>query len=240
MTPRLRMLAGPNGSGKSTLAQQLVDDYAVNLYKFLNADMLFAEISESHKTACPFSIDNRELLTFVDASTYPEQCKQPFREGLISIDEEDYLIFRPEAINSYTVAMTADFFKEQYLKRHLSFSFETVFSHPAKVDILKKAHAEGFRTYMYFVATENPDINVRRIRQRVRTGGHDVPEDKTIARYYRCLEQIKYALPYLDRAYFFDNSADHPLFFAEYERGKGFQLYSPLVPEWFGRYVLNE
>ena len=72
MTPRLRMLAGPNGSGKSTLAQQLVDDYAVNLYKFLNADMLFAEISESHKTACPFSIDNRELLTFVDASTYPE------------------------------------------------------------------------------------------------------------------------------------------------------------------------
>ena len=43
MIPRLRMLAGPNGSGKSTLAQQLVDDYAVNLYKFLNADMLFAE-----------------------------------------------------------------------------------------------------------------------------------------------------------------------------------------------------
>ena len=47
MTPRLRMLAGPNGSGKSTLAKQLTDDYAVNLYKFLNADMLFAEISKS-------------------------------------------------------------------------------------------------------------------------------------------------------------------------------------------------
>ena len=59
MTPRLRMLAGPNGSGKSTLAKQLVDDYAVNLYKFLNADMLFAEIVKSHKTACPFSIDNQ-------------------------------------------------------------------------------------------------------------------------------------------------------------------------------------
>ena len=46
MTPRLRMLAGPNGSGKSTLASQLTDDYAVNFYKFLNADMLFAEIAE--------------------------------------------------------------------------------------------------------------------------------------------------------------------------------------------------
>lgn len=44
MIPRLRMLAGPNGSGKSTLAQQLAEDYTVNLYKFLNADLLFAEI----------------------------------------------------------------------------------------------------------------------------------------------------------------------------------------------------
>ena len=88
MTPRLRMLAGPNGSGKSTLAQQLVDDYAVNLYKFLNADMLFAEISRSCKTPCPFSIDNQELLDFINTSTYPEECKLPFRELQIVIDEE--------------------------------------------------------------------------------------------------------------------------------------------------------
>lgn len=213
MTPRLRMLAGPNGSGKSTLAQQLIDDYAVNLYKFLNADMLFAEIVNSGKTACPFSIDKQELLDFIASSSYPEHCKQPFKNHLITIDDDDYLIFAPDAINSYTVAMTADFFKEQYLKRHLSFSFETVFSHPAKIEILKNAQAEGFRTYMYFVATEKPDINLKRIKQRVQSGGHDVPEDKTIARYYRCLEQIKYALPYLNRAYFFDNSANHPHIF---------------------------
>lgn len=240
MTPRLRMLAGPNGSGKSTLAQQLVDDYAVNLYKFLNADMLLAEILKSHKTACPFSIDNQELLDFVNSSTYPEECKVPFRKLQIAIDEEDYLSFAPAAVNSYTVAMTADFFKEQYLKRSLSFSFETVFSHPAKIDILKKAQAEGFRTYMYFVATETPQVNIRRIQQRVKSGGHNVPEDKTVARYYRCLEQVKYALPYLNRAYFFDNSSDQPLFFAEYELGKGFQLFSELVPEWFKHFVLCE
>ena len=240
MTPRLRMLAGPNGSGKSTLARQLVDDYAVNLYKFLNADMLFAEIAKSYKTACPFSIDNRELLEFINASTYPEHCKQPFRKLLIAIDEEDYLVFSPQAVDSYTVAMVADFFKDQYLKRHLSFSFETVFSHPAKIDILKKAQAEGFRTYMYFVATENPSVNVKRIQQRVKDGGHNVPEDKTIARYYRCLEQIRYALPYLNRAYFFDNSTEQSVFFAEYEFGKGFQLYSELLPEWFKRFVFGE
>ena len=64
MTPRLRMLAGPNSSGKSTLAKQLVDDYAVNLYKFLNADMLFAESVKSHKTACPFCCEIVRQFTY--------------------------------------------------------------------------------------------------------------------------------------------------------------------------------
>lgn len=234
------MLAGPNGSGKSTLAQQLVKDYTVNLYKFLNADLLFAEIQVKSKTPCPFSIDNVELLEFVEGSSYPQECKTPFLKGTIRIDEEDYLIFSPESINSYTVAIVADFFKDQYLKRHLSFSFETVFSLPAKIAILEKAQNAGSRTYMYFVATENPNINLQRIKVRKKQGGHDVPPEKTIARYYRCLEQIKYALPHLNRAYFFDNTSEQSIFVAEYESDKGFQLHSELLPEWFKRFILGE
>ena len=240
MVPRLRMLAGPNGSGKSTLAAQLHEDYAVNLYTFLNADLLFAEIAESRKTACPFSIDNEELTAFVAGSTYPEECKAPFLKQEIRISGDDFLVFAPNFVNSYTVAVVADFFKDQYLKRRLSFSFETVFSHPAKIELLKKAQALGYRTYMYFIATEKPQINLARIRARVKLGGHDVPEDKAAARYYRCLEQVKYALPHLNRAYFFDNSADHSVFFAEYESNAGFQLHADSLPEWFKHFVLGE
>ena len=141
-------------------------------------------------------------MEFINTSTYPDDCKTPFRNHLITIDAEDYFVFDPCAINSYTVAMVADFLKDQYLKRHLSFSFETVFSHPAKIEILKKSQAEGFKTYMYFVATESPLINIKRIQQRVKNGGHNVPEDKTVARYERCLKQINNVLPYLNRAYF--------------------------------------
>ena len=240
MTPRLRMLAGPNGSGKSTLARQLTSDYAVNLYKFLNADLLFAEISVSHKTACPFSIDNSELLGFIARTTYPELYKAPFETGKIRIDDEDYLIFASDSINSYSVAMVADFFKEQYLQHHLSFSFETVFSHPAKIEILKRAQLAGFKTYMYFVATENPLINVNRIKERVALGGHDVPEEKTRARYYRCLGQIKNALPWINRAYFFDNSTAESIYLAEYEIGIGITLHTKLLPPWFRHFVLEE
>ena len=234
------MLAGPNGSGKSTLAAQLSSDYAVNLYRFLNADLLFAEVVQSHRTACPFSIDNAELVQFVTRSTYPREYKRPFESGEIYIDEEDYLHFSANGINSYSVAIVADFFKEQYLKHRISFSFETVFSHPAKIDILRRAQAAGFKTYMYFVATENPVINVNRIKERVALGGHDVPEEKTRSRYLRCMEQVRYALPYLNRAYFFDNSTEQSIYLAEYESEVGFSLHSELLPSWFRRFVLGE
>lgn len=240
MTSRLRMLAGPNGSGKSTLAAQLSSDYAVNLYRFLNADLLFAEVVQSHRTACPFSIDNAELVQFVTRSTYPREYKRPFESGEIYIDGEDYLHFSANGINSYSVAIVADFFKEQYLKHRISFSFETVFSHPAKIDILRRAQAAGFKTYMYFVATENPVINVNRIKERVALGGHDVPEEKTRSRYLRCMEQVRYALPYLNRAYFFDNSTEQSIYLAEYESEVGFSLHSELLPSWFRRFVLGE
>ena len=240
MTPRLRMLAGPNGSGKSTLAAQLSSDYAVNLYRFLNADLLFAEVVQSHRTACPLSIDNAELVQFVARSTYPREYKRPFESGEIYIDGEDYLHLSANGINSYSVAIVADFFKEQYLKHRISFSFETVFSHPAKIDILRRAQAAGFKTYMYFVATENPVINVNRIKERVALGGHDVPEEKTRSRYLRCKEQVRYALPYLNRAYFFDNSTEQSIYLAEYESEVGFSLHSELLPSWFRRFVLGE
>jgi len=240
MIPRLRIIAGPNGSGKSTLAQKLTDDYAVNLYHFLNADLLLAEILKQEKTPCPFSIDSETLLDFVRQSTYPEQYKKPFLQGKIQIEPEDYLTFARDSINSYTVAMVADFLKEQYLNRQLSFSFETVFSHPAKLDLLKKAQASGFRTYLYFVATETPKINLNRIQIRVALGGHDVPPDKVEARYERCLAQIKDALPCLNRAYFFDNSSSQLLYLAEYNSTSGFLLHSENLPQWFKRYALTE
>lgn len=237
MTPRMRVIAGPNGSGKSTIAHQLMTDYEVNLYTFLNADDLFREIQLRHKTPCPFSTDPEALLSFVEQSTYPERHKTDFKNGKITVSESDYIDFQKESINSYTVAIVADFLKEQYLARKMSFSFETVFSHPAKIDILKRAFESGYRTYLYFIATETPEINIARIAGRVQLGGHDVPTDKIRQRYYRGLELIKSALPYLSRGYFFDNTMTSRCF-AEYNREDGLIFHDNPLPLWFVKYVL--
>ena len=60
----------------------------------------------------------------------------------------------------------------------MSFSFETVFSHPAKIDILRRAFESGYRTYLYFIATETPEINIARIAQRVQRCSKEKDHEK--------------------------------------------------------------
>lgn len=87
-----------------------------------------------------------------------------------------------------------------------SFSFETVMSHASKVELLAQAKAAGFLARLVFVATNNPELNVKRVRQRVSEGGHDVPEPLILARYQRTLGLLQSAFDTADEAMVFDNS----------------------------------
>jgi predicted ABC-type ATPase len=60
-------------------------------------------------------------------------------------------------------------------------------SHPSKVALLARAQMAGYRTYLYFIATDDPAINISRVRNRVKLGGHAVPEDRIVQRYHRSL-----------------------------------------------------
>lgn len=55
------------------------------------------------------------------------------------------------------------------------FSFETVFSHPSNLEIMQEAVAQGYKVYLYYVSTEDPEINKYRVNLRVTQGGHSVP-----------------------------------------------------------------
>jgi predicted ABC-type ATPase len=59
---------------------------------------------------------------------------------------------------------------------------------------------------MFFVATDDPLINVSRVVNRMAKGGHDVPVDKIIEPYKRVLDMLPDALRLCDAATIFDNS----------------------------------
>ena len=100
----------------------------------------------------------------------------------------------------------ADRLREDCLERRQSFSFETVMSHPSKIDILQRARRLGYTNVLYFVCTESPALNIARVRQRVSQGGHDVPEERIVERYKRTLALLPEAIAACDRAVLYDNT----------------------------------
>ena len=45
--------------------------------------------------------------------------------------------------------------------------------------ITKTAQENGYRTYLYYIATQDPIINISRVKkQRLNLVGHDVPKEK--------------------------------------------------------------
>ncbi len=77
------------------------------------------------------------------------------------------LEFGRVALNSYFASVACDFLRPKLMEQNNSFTLETVMSHDSKVALLAQAQAAGYRTYLYFVATDDPAINISRVRSRV-------------------------------------------------------------------------
>lgn len=72
------------------------------------------------------------------------------------------------------------------LSQRISFIAETVMSDRGRwLRFLGEARANGYRVVLYFVTTQDPAINVHRVTQRVKLGGHPVDPEKIVSRYGR-------------------------------------------------------
>ncbi|MDN4516691.1 hypothetical protein [Mycolicibacterium austroafricanum] len=75
------------------------------------------------------------------------------------------------------------------------------------------------------------ELAVQRVRHRVRTGGHDVPESKIRQRYQRLWDLVATAAGRADEATFYDNSAIRgPRIVAQL--ASGVVVGSPTWPAW--------
>lgn len=240
--PRIRMFAGPNGSGKSTM-KSVLDRKLLGFY--VNADEIEKEIKRNDwldLRQFDIKCSKSELIDFYNQSTLLAKAELDDEIMMIGFDEYKYCIsFHNVSVNSYWAAVTADFIRYQLLKKHQSFTFETVMSSPDKVQFLAKAKQLGYKTYLYYVATEDVSINIKRVQQRVFQGGHDVPNEKIISRYERSLDLLLDAIKYTDRAYIFDNSGENQVWIAEITNGKNIELKQENdIPNWFQKYIIEK
>lgn len=98
--------------------------------------------------------------------------------------------------------------RENCLTEGRSLAFETVLSAPDKMDFIRRAGDAGFFIRLFFVGTDDPSINAKRVAMRVMEGGHDVPIPKIIGRYTKSLAYCSVVTWLADRTYVYDNSID--------------------------------
>ncbi len=140
-----------------------------------------------------------------------------------------------------TAQTIADQRRQAALNDGRSLSFESVMSHPSKVDFMREAKERGYDVRFYFVGTDDPLINLERVKDRVQKGGHDVPQEKTLSRYERVMDLLPEAIKQSDLAQVYDNSSDNDptRLITAIKEGKTV-IYLNNPPHWVTERLLNK
>ena len=137
-------------------------------------------------------------------STFTELLKPPM--DYINADE----IKKNLKCSDLEAAQLAENQRETHIEQMNEFCFETVLSTERNIKLLQKAKEKGYFIRCYYILTADPMINVLRVKSRVESGGHDVPEEKIIIRYDRALALVKDLIKICDVCHIYDNSGSKP------------------------------
>lgn len=138
-------------------------------------------------------------------------------------------------IPPYDAARLAGELRKTLVARKESFAFETVFSDPVgeKVSFLEQTVRQGFEVVLCFVGLSGPQQSMERVAMRVSQGGHDVPDEKLLARYPRTMQNLREACSRLPHVLIYDNS-DLSMPYrhvATFEHAKLISL-AEVIPSW--------
>lgn len=133
--------------------------------------------------------------------------------------------------HAYEAAQLAEARRREAIAEGSSFISETVFSHPSKVRLVSDAVDAGYLAHLHVVLVP-VELTVQRVVERVRRGGHAVPEQKIRDRYERLWKYIRQAIEIVDVAKVLVNSSASAPFrlCASFEHGE--PLGSPSWPAW--------
>lgn len=96
---------------------------------------------------------------------------------------------------------------KELLDANKTFAFETTGAGTNYIKHLKEAQIKDYEVHLMFLWLPSPNLAVERVANRVRQGGHNIPEDTIRRRYFAGIKNlVKHYLPLADRALILDNS----------------------------------
>lgn len=98
---------------------------------------------------------------------------------------------------------------KELLDDNRNFAFETTLSGKNYERHLNRAKLKGYDVLLFFLWLSSPEQAIKRVAQRVSQGGHHIPKDVIIRRYYAGLKNLLDCyLPLADMALIVNNSAE--------------------------------
>ncbi|MFI7481760.1 AAA family ATPase [Kocuria sp. M1R5S2] len=111
-----------------------------------------------------------------------------------------------QAEHAYEAARIAEAQRRDRIAEGASFISETVFSHRSKIELLSDAVQARYLVHLHVIIVP-VELTVQRVLERVRRGGHAVPEQKIRDRYDRLWEHVGAGIRIADVTEVFDNSS---------------------------------
>lgn len=135
--------------------------------------------------------------------------------------------------HSYEAAILAEKERFRLIEERQTFCFETVYSHPSKLDFVARAKAAGYVIKLFYFHLASTELNLARVASRVKAGGHNVPADKVKSRIPRTMALVADSVGLVDELHLIDNSrADAPFRrVAVWERGE-WRVWVDHLPDW--------
>ena len=123
------------------------------------------------------------------------------------------------------------------IDKGISFTQETTLSGRKTEATAKQVKELGYHVRLFYIGLDTAEESLSRIANRVKRGGHDIPQDDVVRRFAGRWEAVAKVLPYCDEAEFYDNDNGFVLV-AEYRNGE-IRPVGTLRPRWLLDLIQN-
>lgn len=123
------------------------------------------------------------------------------------------LVSKPEEMASVKIQAGRLFIKEihELIEAGTDFIVEVTLSGKGFVRTISQLKRAGYTVTIVFIFLKSPETSVARVRNRVQAGGHHVPTEDVVRRFYRSKHNFWYTYRNLvDEWHLFYNSAEYP------------------------------
>ena len=95
----------------------------------------------------------------------------------------------------------------QLIGEKVDFGFETTLSAKLYISLIKSARDAGYEITLLYFWLSSPEFAMSRVAERVKNGGHNIPNDIVERRYYRGISNlIRLYIPVSDNWIIIDNT----------------------------------